>query len=156
MKLSCWRCWRRWFDGARQIHLCGVELYEGVLKEEAEIRAFMQRACDVMRTLLKRKAFARVPALLSGAGSAWYDVVAEEFASAAFGDAVEIVLRPGCYLTHDVGNYETQQKRILASNPIAREMRFGTRAGAAYLGIHTVNSRSRTGGCDHGQARCGI
>jgi D-serine dehydratase len=112
----------RW---SKTVQLCGVELYEGVLKEEAEIRAFMQRACDVMRTLLERKAFARVPALLSGAGSAWYDVVAEEFAVAGFGDAVEIVLRPGCYLTHDVGNYETQQKRILASNPIAREMRSG-------------------------------
>ncbi len=112
----------RWSD---TIQLCGVELYEGVLKEEAEIRAFMQRACKVIRTLLDRKAFARVPALLSGAGSAWYDVVAEEFAAAGFGDAVEIVLRPGCYLTHDVGSYETQQRRILTSNPIAREMRSG-------------------------------
>jgi D-serine dehydratase len=109
----------------KTIRLCGVELYEGVLKEEKEIRALMQRACDVTRTLLKRNAFARGPALLSGAGSAWYDVVAEEFAAADFGDAVEIVLRPGCYLTHDVGNYETQQKRILASNPIARKMRSG-------------------------------
>ncbi|MGA8088087.1 MAG: amino acid deaminase [Terracidiphilus sp.] len=107
------------------IQLCGVELYEGVLKEEKDIRAFMQRACDVTRTLLERNAFARKPALLSGAGSAWYDVVAEEFAAAEFGDAVEIVLRPGCYLTHDVGNYETQQRRILASNPIARETRSG-------------------------------
>ncbi len=112
----------RW---SKTVQLCGVELYEGVLKEEAEIRAFMQRACEVTRTLLERKAFARVPALISGAGSAWYDVVAEEFVAAGFGDAVEIVLRPGCYLTHDVGNYETQQKRILASNPIAREMRSG-------------------------------
>jgi D-serine dehydratase len=109
----------------KTIQLCGVELYEGVLKEEAEIRVFMQRACEVTRALLERKAFARAPSLLSGAGSAWYDVVAEEFAAAGFGDAVEIVLRPGCYLTHDVGNYETQQKRILASNPIAREMRSG-------------------------------
>ncbi len=107
------------------IRLCGVELYEGVLKEERDIRAFMQRACDVTRLLLERKVFARTPALLSGAGSAWYDVVAEEFAAAGFGNAVEIVLRPGCYLTHDVGNYEMQQKRILASNPIAREMRSG-------------------------------
>jgi D-serine dehydratase len=109
----------------KTIRLCGVELYEGVLKEEKEIRALMQRACDVTRTLLERNAFARGPALLSGAGSAWYDVVAEEFAAADFGDAVEIVMRPGCYLTHDVGNYETQQKRILASNPIARKMRSG-------------------------------
>jgi D-serine dehydratase len=110
---------------SKTVQLCGVELYEGVLKEEPDIRAFMRRACKVTRTLLDRKAFARVPALLSGAGSAWYDVVAEEFAAAGFGDAVEIVLRPGCYLTHDVGNYETQQQRILASNPIARKMRSG-------------------------------
>ncbi len=110
---------------SKTVQLCGVELYEGVLKEEPDIRAFMRRACKVTRTLLDRKAFARVPALLSGAGSAWYDVVAEEFAAAEFGDAVEIVLRPGCYLTHDVGNYETQQRRILASNPIAQKMRSG-------------------------------
>ena len=110
---------------SKTVQLCGVELYEGVLKDESDIRAFMQRACNVTRALLERKAFARKPALLSGAGSAWYDVVAEEFAAAGFGDAVEIVLRPGCYLTHDVGNYETQQRRILASNPIAREMRSG-------------------------------
>jgi D-serine dehydratase len=67
----------------------------------------------------------RRPALISGAGSAWYDVVAEEFSAAELGNAVEIVLRPGCYLTHDVGSYEMQQRRILKSNPIAREMRSG-------------------------------
>jgi D-serine dehydratase len=107
------------------IHLCGFELYEGVLKDEPEIRAFMQHACAVTRGLLEKHRFARHPALLSGAGSAWYDVVAEEFSAANLGDAVEIVLRPGCYLTHDVGNYEMQQKRILQSNPIAREMHSG-------------------------------
>jgi D-serine dehydratase len=112
----------RW---SKTVQLCGVELYEGVLKDESDIRSFMQRACNVTQALLENKVFARQPALLSGAGSAWYDVVAEEFAAARFGPAVEIVLRPGCYITHDVGNYETQQRRILASNPIAREMRSG-------------------------------
>jgi D-serine dehydratase len=107
------------------IRLRGVELYEGVLSDEQEIRAFLRRACDAMRLLVERKAFASGPALLSGAGSAWYDVVADEFAGAGFGEAVQIVLRPGCYLTHDVGNYERQQKRILAANPIAREMQSG-------------------------------
>lgn len=107
------------------IELCGIELYEGVLKNEEGIRAFLKRACAVTQSLLAEGRFARKQALISGAGSAWYDVVAEEFAAAGFGDAIEIVLRPGCYATHDVGNYETQQKRILASNPIAREMRSG-------------------------------
>jgi D-serine dehydratase len=107
------------------VDLCGVELYEGVLKDEENIRAFMRRACAVTSELVAQGRFARGPALISGAGSAWYDVVAEEFSAAKFGDAVEIVLRPGCYITHDVGNYEVQQKRILASNPIAREMQSG-------------------------------
>jgi D-serine dehydratase len=107
------------------INLCGVELYEGVLKDEENIRAFLQRACRVMDRLLAEGLCGRSPALISGAGSAWYDVVAEELSAAKFGDSVEIVLRPGCYLTHDVGNYETQQQRILASNPVAREMRSG-------------------------------
>jgi len=112
----------RWSDS---IELCGVEMYEGVLNDEAAIRAFLQRAVAVTRRLLDEKRFAHGPALLSGAGSAWYDVVAEEFAAAKFGDAVEIVLRPGCYLTHDVGAYREAQTRILASNPVAREMHEG-------------------------------
>jgi D-serine dehydratase len=107
------------------VDCCGVELYEGVLKDEESIRSFLRRGCEVTKRLMAEGQFARTPALISGAGSAWYDVVAEEFASAGFGEAVEIVLRPGCYLTHDVGNYEAQQQRILQSNPIAREMRSG-------------------------------
>jgi len=107
------------------VDMCGVELYEGVLKDEENIRAFLRRGCDVTKQLLRERMFEHTPALISGAGSAWYDVVAEEFAAAGFGDAAEIVLRPGCYLTHDVGNYETQQQRILESNPVARNMRSG-------------------------------
>ena len=112
----------RW-SGA--IELRGVELYEGVLKDEENIRAFLQRANQAAKRLLADNRFARIPALISGAGSAWYDVVAEEFSAANFGDSIQIVLRPGCYLTHDVGNYETQQQRILSSNPIAQKMRSG-------------------------------
>lgn len=102
--------------------LCGVELYEGVLKDEQPIRGFLQRAVDVTRRLVAEKRIGREPALLSGAGSAWFDVVAEGFTAAGFGDAVEIVLRPGCYLTHDVGAYREAHARMLEHNPVAREM----------------------------------
>ena len=110
---------------SRSIALCGVELYEGVLDDEPSIRAFLQRAVEVTRTLLAEGRFQRAPAILSGAGSAWYDVVAEIFSAAGFGTAVEIILRPGCYLTHDVGAYRKAQARILADNPIARRMHSG-------------------------------
>lgn len=112
----------RWRD---QIAVCGIELYEGVLTEEAAIREFLLRAVEVAAMLAKKKRFDRNPAILSGAGSAWYDVVAEVFSAADIGSTVEIVLRPGCYLTHDVGVYRDAQKRIQAANPIAQKMHSG-------------------------------
>lgn len=114
--LSCW---------SDALALCGVELYEGVLDDEGSIRAFLQRAVSTTRELADKKWFKRTPILLSGAGSAWYDVVAEVFAEAGLGDAVEIVLRPGCYLTHDAGIYREAQSKILQRNPIAQQMRSG-------------------------------
>ena len=112
----------RW---SHAVILCGVEMYEGVLDDESSIRAFLQRAVEVTRRLAAEKRLQRAPMLLSGAGSVWYDVVAEVFSAAGFGDAAEIVLRPGCYLTHDVGAYREAQAKILERNPIARQMRSG-------------------------------
>ncbi|MBC8723920.1 amino acid deaminase [Paraburkholderia sp. 31.1] len=104
------------------LKLAGVELYEGVLKEEPEVRAFLQGAVAVTRELVEQGRFARSPAVLSGAGSAWYDVVAEEFAQATQSGKVEVVLRPGCYLTHDVGIYRKAQTDIFKRNPVAKKM----------------------------------
>lgn len=104
------------------VALCGVEIYEGVLEDMASIRGFLQRAVAVTRRLLDEARFAEKPPLLSGAGSAWYDVVAEEFSAASLGHRVEIVLRPGCYLTHDIGAYRVSQARIEEQNPVAHQM----------------------------------
>ena len=107
------------------ISLDGVELYEGVLDDEASIREFLGNAAAITRKLMSEDRIRRSPPLLSGAGSAWYDVVAEVFSSAHFGESVEIILRPGCYLTHDVGSYRTAQRRILGANPVAHRMTSG-------------------------------
>jgi len=104
------------------IALCGVEVYEGILDDESAIREFLDRAVQVTRRLAEEGEFRRAPILLSGAGSAWYDVVAEVFSGAKFGDAVELVLRPGCYLTHDVGAYRKAHARTQRDNPIAQRM----------------------------------
>ena len=107
------------------IALHGVEIYEGVLPDEPAIRAFLQHAVSVTQNLIAEQRFASMPVLLSGAGSAWYDVVAEVFSAAQFSAAVDIILRPGCYLTHDVGAYREAQLRIVANNPIAHKMTSG-------------------------------
>jgi D-serine dehydratase len=105
--------------------LRGIEMYEGVLEDETSIRAFLRRAVDLARRLDSEGRFPNTPILLSGAGSIWYDVVAEEFSAAKLGDKFQIVLRPGCYLTQDVGAYRQAQARILEHNPIARKMHEG-------------------------------
>lgn len=104
------------------IALCGIEIYEGVLADEASIRGYLRRAVATVEALAQANGFARTPAILSGAGSAWYDVVAEEFAPVQKAHPVEVVLRPGCYLTHDAGAYRVAQQQIHERNPIARAM----------------------------------
>ncbi|ACO32672.1 MULTISPECIES: amino acid deaminase [Acidobacterium] len=105
--------------------LSGVELYEGVLDDESSIREFLASAVEIARKLAGQGRFRRSPFLLSGAGSAWYDVVADVFSQAGLGVAAEIILRPGCYLTHDAGLYREAQQQILERNPVARQMHSG-------------------------------
>jgi D-serine dehydratase len=104
------------------IALCGVEVYEGVLDNEPAIRELLGRAVDVTKQLAAEGRFRRNPALLTGAGSAWFDVVAEVFSASRFEHPVEVVLRPGCYLTHDVGAYKTAHARMRKSNSVAQQM----------------------------------
>jgi D-serine dehydratase len=111
-----------WGDAVR---LAGVEVYEGVLADEAAIRALLRRAVAVLERVAATGRVQAARPLLSGAGSAWYDVVAEEFAPAVARTSAEVVLRPGCYLTHDVGAYRAQQERILAHNPVAHRLQGG-------------------------------
>lgn len=106
----------------QSLALAGIEVYEGVLKDEASIRAFLRRAVSELQALAEQKLLATNTAILTGAGSAWFDLVAEEWAGVTLDRPLDIILRPGCYLTHDVGIYKAAEARIHASNPVAREM----------------------------------
>ena len=75
--------------------LAGIEVYEGVLQEEQAIRAFLRRATGALRGLAEAGRLRKNgPALISGAGSAWFDVVAEEFSNLDIGAPLDVVLRP--------------------------------------------------------------
>ncbi|MEH3105091.1 MAG: amino acid deaminase [Sphingomonas phyllosphaerae] len=101
------------------LRLAGVEFYEGVLPDEAEVRRFVRRAVKTTARLVEAGRIERASAILTGAGSAWYDIVAEESAAATRAGAVQVLLRPGCYLSHDDGLYRAAQERILQRNPVA-------------------------------------
>ena len=102
--------------------LAGIEVYEGVLKDEPSIRNFLRRAVRELMTLEAHGLLTAEQLILTGAGSAWFDLVAEEWTGVTLGRPLDIILRPGCYLTHDVGIYKAAEARIHASNPVARTM----------------------------------
>jgi D-serine dehydratase len=106
----------------KEIALCGVEVFEGVLSDEASVRALLRNAVDLATELAREHRFDRHAFILSGAGSAWYDVVADVFCKSKFATEAEVVLRPGCYLTHDVGIYKDAQRRIMDRNAIAQNI----------------------------------
>jgi len=110
----------------QSLALAGIEVYEGVLKDEASIRAFLQRAARELLALEAGGLLTADKVILTGAGSAWFDLVAEEWTGLTLSDTgtreLDIILRPGCYLTHDVGAYKAAEARIHANNPVARSM----------------------------------
>ncbi|WP_271411918.1 amino acid deaminase [Pseudomonas sp. Q1-7] len=110
---------RRW---PQSVRLVGTELYEGVLQDETQIRQLLRHVLERTRQLAAEGRFAEPDVILSGAGSAWFDVVAEEFAQQSIGQPLNVILRPGCYLTHDAGIYREAERRIQAHNAVAREM----------------------------------
>ena len=95
---------------SEELALHGIELYEGVIggdNAEQDIRAFLGFAASLLREL--KKEYALPQAIISGAGSAWYDVVAEEF---GHHHDLTTIIRPGCYAIHDTGIYQEAQQKV--------------------------------------------
>lgn len=105
--------------------LAGLEVYEGVIhgeQAELKIQQFLHDVVASCHTLIERQAFALEQVILTGAGSAWYDVVASTFATANLHQRIVPVIRPGCYLIHDTGIYLDAQAAVMARSSAACEL----------------------------------
>lgn len=104
------------------LRLRGLELYEGVLhgddpqpQVEALLRDAAQLACDMEQ-------YVDGEFILTGAGTVWYDVVCNIWLAAKKPANCRIVIRPGCYITHDQGIYDQAQRQLLARDRIACDL----------------------------------
>ena len=104
------------------IRLSGIEFYEGVIHSESaeqDVRSFIQHAASIFTSAsFQSKLKSKYP-LFTGAGSAWYDVVCEEIQKANLPENTVSIIRPGCYVAHDVGIYQEAQNDVLKRNAIA-------------------------------------
>ena len=104
------------------LKLAGVEFYEGVIKAPDQpfaIRQFVQSCISFSLELQQQNLFASPKILLSGAGSAFYDLVAGTFAAAVLPEDFIPLIRPGCYLFFDLGIYQQAQQDILQRSALA-------------------------------------
>ena len=87
--------------------LCGVECFEGFLvsghpEQDAEkVRNLLATTTQLAEQCEEQGLFSTDTIILTAGGSAFYDIVAEQWASVRLKTPVEVVLRSGCYLTHD-------------------------------------------------------
>ena len=97
------------------VSLSGLECYEGLqisgdsARDAATVTALMQRVKELAIACDREGLFAGPDVILTAGGSAAFDIVARELPM-RLSRPVLTILRSGCYVTHDSGNYE----RLLA------------------------------------------
>jgi D-serine dehydratase len=94
---------------SRSLRLTGIECFEGIRREpDEQVERLLSEVRQVAESLVRAGAFDSSPeVLVTAGGSLLFDrVVAHLAGDWAVGRPVRVVLRSGCYLTHDHGDYE--------------------------------------------------
>jgi len=105
--------------GERWLRLAGVEAFEGLhvtddsAQDHPRITAWMAELAALAGRCDAEGLFAVDEVLLSAGGSAAYDLVVEGL-RATLSRPVRVVLRSGCYLSHDDGMYRRHVEAIAA------------------------------------------
>ena len=107
-------------ERADGVSLVGIEAYEGLIASDAsptsigQVDEFLSRVADFAQRLGSAGAFEADAPIVSAGGSRFFDRVAEILREPTREIGGELLLRSGCYVTHDHGLYE----RVSPSNRI--------------------------------------
>jgi len=91
--------------------LQGVECFEGIIitedpeADERRILAWLEAMGELARACASDDLFQTEEVLLSAGGSAYFDLVVRSLGKVALGRPTRVLLRSGCYLSHDAGHY---------------------------------------------------
>jgi D-serine dehydratase len=105
-------------EAAPAIALRGVETFEGVMsggdhaRVELAVHGMLEMVAAVTRQGLEEGWFAPGDLILSAGGSAFFDMAAAVLAAVPTIQPTHVVMRSGCYLSHDSLHYERMQSRM--------------------------------------------
>jgi D-serine dehydratase len=103
--------------------LRGVEGFEGTIsgpdprKNAAAVETFMEFIGDIARRCADEGCFADGEVLLSAGGSSYFDIVTAHLGKLDLGRPTRVLLRSGCYLTHDSAMYAQMARQLLERTP---------------------------------------
>jgi len=109
------RCIREVHPNLALAGVAGFEgLYQGRLTEDRVQLAtsFLQTIVQLAGLIDQLELFDGEETILTAGGSAYYDLVTEQFSAVKLSRPVRVVTRSGCYLTHDSGMYRRLQNEL--------------------------------------------
>jgi D-serine dehydratase len=105
------------------VALRGIEGFEGLLKGDNNVatlelvRAFLDSVVALARACDAESLYDAETVILSAGGSSFYDVVVEKLGSASLSKPTMVVVRSGCYITHDSVMYVNAVNALRERNP---------------------------------------
>lgn len=99
-----------------RLGLRGVECYEGIVitqdpgADRTRIRTWLADLGQLALACDREELFEAEEVLLSAGGSAYFDLVVEALGQVRLSRPAQVLLRSGCYFSHDAGHYQ----RLLA------------------------------------------
>ena len=104
-------------SGSGLLRLAGIEAFEGIFggtprEAETHVAAFMERVSAVARRCDANGSFAVDEVILTAGGSAFFDQVVTALKDIQLSRRTKVVLRSGCYITHDHGFYAAALDRL--------------------------------------------
>ncbi|WP_105168700.1 amino acid deaminase [Pseudoalteromonas sp. T1lg23B] len=125
----------------KALNVCGLSFYEGVVAAEQaveHINTLVEKIIAIAVQIQQRQGFALANPIITGAGSAWYDVVAKALNASKSREQFTYVLRPGCYLIHDTGIYQSAQQQVVQRCQLACDIN-GALISGLYIWAYVVS-----------------
>ena len=99
------------------LQLAGIEAFEGIFpgtprEAEVSVEAFMRQVSEIARRCDEERLFGTDRVILTAGGSAYFDQVVKALGAVRLSRPTQVILRSGCYITHDHGAYAAALDRL--------------------------------------------